>query len=118
MLFEIIPRQFWSHRLLKECDALTCFYMVDLKVPVPLTALFALTTRILSVDGSPYGSATVLVMPTSSAHQVSLCCELPALHSCALDLLYATLCGVRRYDVDHLNMFLVLANDFNCRILS
>ncbi|MCO5549839.1 hypothetical protein L7F22_003313 [Adiantum nelumboides] len=81
--------------LLLQCCNYLLINSYPVQVPVPLTAMLALITRILTVDGSPYGSASVLGMPTSSAHQVSLCCELPALHSCALDLLYAILCGVR-----------------------
>ncbi|KAI5083348.1 hypothetical protein GOP47_0003091 [Adiantum capillus-veneris] len=81
--------------LLLQCCNYLLINSFPVQVPVPLTAMLALITRILTVDGSPYGSASVLGMPTSTAHQVSLCCELPALHSCALDLLYAILCGVR-----------------------
>eukprot|EP00250_Pteridium_aquilinum_P003200 c13518_g1_i2 orf=1245-3185(-) len=93
-------KKFWQLLASRVSVLLQCcnYLLVNsfpVQVPVPLTALLALITRILTVDGSPYGPASVLGMPTSSAHQVSLCCELPALHSCALDLLYATLCGVR-----------------------
>lgn len=80
--------------LMQCCDYLLV-NSFPVQVPVPLAALLALITRILSVDGSLYRSPSVLGAPVSSSQQVSLCCELPALHSCALDLLYATLCGVR-----------------------
>ncbi|KAH6558773.1 hypothetical protein KP509_1Z046200 [Ceratopteris richardii] len=81
--------------LLLQCCRYLLTNSFPAQVPVPLTAMLALITRILNVDGSPYGSASVLGIPTSTVHQVSLCCELPALHSCALDLLYSAVCGIR-----------------------
>lgn len=93
-------KKFWQLLVPRISVLLQCchFLLVNtypVQVPVPLSALLALVRRILSVDGSPYRSASVVGVPLSSAQQTYLCCELPALHSCALDLLYATLCGVR-----------------------
>eukprot|EP01018_Ginkgo_biloba_P039045 Gb_24485 [translate_table: standard] len=66
---------------------------VSLLVVVPLRPLVALVIRVLSVDGSLYQQPIPLGISTQQAH---LCSELPALHSCALDLLSAIIKCVRR----------------------
>ncbi len=60
---------------------------------VPVRALIALTRRVLSVDGSLHKK---LFPSTTSLHQELICFELPSLHSTFLDLLSATIKGMRR----------------------
>jgi hypothetical protein len=53
--------------------------------------------RILRVGDSQVSAASPLGPNVMTAHQASLCSELPVLHLSALNLLAATLRGVRRY---------------------
>ncbi|KAG0609883.1 hypothetical protein M758_7G021100 [Ceratodon purpureus] len=62
-------------------------------VPAPVGPLLSLIMRILGVDGSR--SSSSLGSSVFSSQHVSVCSELPALHLSALELLSATLRGVR-----------------------
>jgi len=70
---------------------LTSYYPVQ--VNVPMRALVALIRRVLLVDGSLHKK---LLPSTTSLHQELICFELPSLHSTFLDLLNATIKGLRR----------------------
>lgn len=63
------------------------------KVAVPVRPLLALVGRVLRMDGSLHES---LLPFTTVMHQELLCSELPELHLSSLDLLIATIKGVRR----------------------
>ncbi|KAF0928080.1 hypothetical protein E2562_037723 [Oryza meyeriana var. granulata] len=78
------------------CVMLTSYYPVQVNVPVH--ALIALTRRVLSVDGS---LRTKLFPTTTSLHQELICFELPSLHSSFLDLLSATIKGMRSQLLPH-----------------
>uniref|UniRef100_A0A0D9WER0 Pre-rRNA-processing protein RIX1 N-terminal domain-containing protein n=1 Tax=Leersia perrieri TaxID=77586 RepID=A0A0D9WER0_9ORYZ len=78
------------------CVMLTSYYPVQVNVPV--RALIALTRRVLSVDGSLH---TKLFPSTTSLHQELICFELPSLHSTFLDLLSATIKGMRSQLLPH-----------------
>lgn len=71
------------------CVMLTNPYPVQ--VTIPLGPLLALISRTLNVNGSPYQQP----IGFSNQKHTLLCTELPALHSCALDLLAAVIKGVR-----------------------
>lgn len=73
------------------CSKLYCFACQ--KVNVPVRALIALIRRVLLVDGSLHKK---LFPSTTSLHQELICFELPSLHSTFLDLLSATIKGMRR----------------------
>uniref|UniRef100_A0A0D3G5L6 Pre-rRNA-processing protein RIX1 N-terminal domain-containing protein n=1 Tax=Oryza barthii TaxID=65489 RepID=A0A0D3G5L6_9ORYZ len=78
------------------CVMLTSYYPVQVNVPV--RALIALTRRVLSVDGSLHKK---LFPSTTSLHQELICFELPSLHSTFLDLLSATIKGMRSQLLPH-----------------
>ncbi|CAL4888073.1 unnamed protein product [Urochloa decumbens] len=69
---------------------LTSYYPVQ--VNVPMRALVSLMQRVLLVDGSLHKK---LFPSTTSLHQELICFELPLLHSTFLDLLNATIKGMR-----------------------
>lgn len=71
------------------CVMLTNPYQTQ--VTIPLGPLLALISRILNVNGSPYQQPIGI----GNQKRTLLCAELPALHSCALDLLAAVVKGVR-----------------------
>nr|CAB3446483.1 unnamed protein product [Digitaria exilis] len=83
---------------------LTSYYPVQLfssywqKVNVPMRALVALMRRVLLVDGSLHKK---LLPSTTSLHQELICFELPSLHSTFLDLLNATIKGMRSQLLPH-----------------
>nr|CAB3449679.1 unnamed protein product [Digitaria exilis] len=83
---------------------LTSYYPVQLfssywqKVNVPMCALVALMRRVLLVDGSLHKK---LLPSTTSLHQELICFELPSLHSTFLDLLNATIKGMRSQLLPH-----------------
>ncbi|KAL5231909.1 hypothetical protein ABZP36_030685 [Zizania latifolia] len=78
------------------CVMLTTYYPVQVNVPV--RALIALIRRALLVDGSLH---TKLFPSTTSLHQELICFELPTLHSTFLDLLSATIKGMRSQLLPH-----------------
>ncbi|KAG8085081.1 hypothetical protein GUJ93_ZPchr0010g8206 [Zizania palustris] len=78
------------------CVMLTTYYPVQVNVPV--RALIALIQRALLVDGSLH---TKLFPSTTSLHQELICFELPTLHSTFLDLLSATIKGMRSQLLPH-----------------
>ncbi|KAG2650662.1 hypothetical protein PVAP13_1NG198100 [Panicum virgatum] len=67
-------------------------------VNVPTRALVALIRRVLLVDGSLHKK---LLPSTTSLHQELICFELPSLHSTFLDLLSATIKGMRSQLLPH-----------------
>ena len=69
-------------------------FVICQKVNVPVRALLALLRRVLLVDGSLHNKK---FPSTTSLHQELICFELPSLHSSFLDLLHATIKGMRRY---------------------
>ncbi|KAG2650672.1 hypothetical protein PVAP13_1NG198100 [Panicum virgatum] len=75
---------------------LTSYYPVQ--VNVPTRALVALIRRVLLVDGSLHKK---LLPSTTSLHQELICFELPSLHSTFLDLLSATIKGMRSQLLPH-----------------
>ncbi|TKW38731.1 hypothetical protein SEVIR_1G135200v4 [Setaria viridis] len=75
---------------------LTSYYPVQ--VNVPMRALVALMRRVLLVDGSLHKK---LFPSTTSLHQELICFELPSLHSTFLDLLNATIKGMRSQLLPH-----------------
>ncbi|KAL6640323.1 hypothetical protein ACP70R_022172 [Stipagrostis hirtigluma subsp. patula] len=75
---------------------LTSHYPAQVKVPMP--ALIALIRRVLLVDGSLHKK---LFPSTTSLHQELICFELPSLHSIFLDLLNATIKGMRSQLLPH-----------------
>ncbi|KAJ1283929.1 hypothetical protein BS78_03G164900 [Paspalum vaginatum] len=75
---------------------LTSYYPVQ--VNVPMRALVALMRRVLLVDGSLHKT---LFPSTTSLHQELICYELPSLHSTFLDLLNATIKGMRSQLLPH-----------------
>ncbi|XP_066317836.1 uncharacterized protein [Miscanthus floridulus] len=75
---------------------LTSYYPVQ--VNVPIHALMALMRRVLLVDGSLHNK---LFPSTTSLHQELICFELPSLHSTFLDLLNATIKGMRSQLLPH-----------------
>ncbi|PUZ75281.1 hypothetical protein GQ55_1G146600 [Panicum hallii var. hallii] len=75
---------------------LTSYYPVQ--VNVPMRALVALIRRVLLVDGSLHKK---LFPSTTSLHQELICFELPSLHSTFLDLLNATIKGMRSQLLPH-----------------
>ncbi|CAL5058598.1 unnamed protein product [Urochloa decumbens] len=75
---------------------LTSYYPVQ--VNVPMRALVALMQRVLLVDGSLHKK---LFPSTTSLHQELICFELPSLHSTFLDLLNATIKGMRSQLLPH-----------------
>ncbi|KXG29400.2 hypothetical protein SORBI_3004G030800 [Sorghum bicolor] len=75
---------------------LTSYYPVQ--VNVPIHALMALMRRVLLVDGSLHNK---LFPSTTSLHQELICFELPSLHSSFLDLLNATIKGMRSQLLPH-----------------
>ncbi|KAG2658055.1 hypothetical protein PVAP13_1KG167755 [Panicum virgatum] len=75
---------------------LTSYYPVQ--VNVPMRALVALIRRVLLVDGSLHKK---LFPSTTSLHQELICFELPSLHSTFLDLLNATIKGLRSQLLPH-----------------
>ncbi|KAF8693991.1 hypothetical protein HU200_038564 [Digitaria exilis] len=75
---------------------LTSYYPVQ--VNVPMCALVALMRRVLLVDGSLHKK---LLPSTTSLHQELICFELPSLHSTFLDLLNATIKGMRSQLLPH-----------------
>ncbi|KAF8656892.1 hypothetical protein HU200_060454 [Digitaria exilis] len=75
---------------------LTSYYPVQ--VNVPMRALVALMRRVLLVDGSLHKK---LLPSTTSLHQELICFELPSLHSTFLDLLNATIKGMRSQLLPH-----------------
>ncbi|XP_008807711.2 proline-, glutamic acid- and leucine-rich protein 1 [Phoenix dactylifera] len=78
------------------CMMLTNPYPVQ--VAVPVRPLLALVGRVLRVDGSLHES---LLLFTTVMHQELLCSELPELHLASLDLLIATIKGVRSQLLPH-----------------
>ncbi|KAG2650681.1 hypothetical protein PVAP13_1NG198100 [Panicum virgatum] len=68
------------------------------QVNVPTRALVALIRRVLLVDGSLHKK---LLPSTTSLHQELICFELPSLHSTFLDLLSATIKGMRSQLLPH-----------------
>ncbi|XP_010939528.1 uncharacterized protein [Elaeis guineensis] len=78
------------------CIMLTNPYPVQ--VAVPVRPLLALVGRVLRVDGSLHES---LLLFTTVMHQEILCSELPELHLASLDLLIATIKGVRSQLLPH-----------------
>ncbi|RLM80182.1 proline- glutamic acid- and leucine-rich protein 1-like isoform X2 [Panicum miliaceum] len=68
------------------------------QVNVPMRALVALIRRVLLVDGSLHKK---LLPSTTSLHQELICFELPSLHSTFLDLLNATIKGMRSQLLPH-----------------
>uniref|UniRef100_A0A804PEF1 Pre-rRNA-processing protein RIX1 N-terminal domain-containing protein n=1 Tax=Zea mays TaxID=4577 RepID=A0A804PEF1_MAIZE len=75
---------------------LTSYYPVQ--VNVPIHALIALMRRVLLVDGSLHNK---LFPSTTSLHQELICFDLPSLHSTFLDLLNATIKGMRSQLLPH-----------------
>ncbi|CAN6278368.1 unnamed protein product [Urochloa humidicola] len=75
---------------------LTSYYPVQ--VNVPMRALVALMRRVLLVDGTLHKK---LFPSTTSLHQELICFELPSLHSTFLDLLNATIKGMRSQLLPH-----------------
>ncbi|CAN6231417.1 unnamed protein product [Urochloa humidicola] len=75
---------------------LTSYYPVQ--VNVPMRALVALMRRVLLVDGSLHKK---LFPSTTSLQQELICFELPSLHSTFLDLLNATIKGMRSQLLPH-----------------
>lgn len=75
---------------------LTSYYPVQ--VNVPIHALMALMRRVLLVDGSLHNK---LFPSTTSLHQELICFDLPSLHSTFLDLLNATIKGMRSQLLPH-----------------
>uniref|UniRef100_A0A804PEW4 Pre-rRNA-processing protein RIX1 N-terminal domain-containing protein n=1 Tax=Zea mays TaxID=4577 RepID=A0A804PEW4_MAIZE len=73
---------------------LTSYYPVN----VPIHALIALMRRVLLVDGSLHNK---LFPSTTSLHQELICFDLPSLHSTFLDLLNATIKGMRSQLLPH-----------------
>ncbi|XP_047091380.1 proline-, glutamic acid- and leucine-rich protein 1 isoform X5 [Lolium rigidum] len=78
------------------CVMLTSYYPVQVNVPV--RALLALLRRVLLVDGSLHNKK---FPSTTSLHQELICFELPSLHSSFLDLLHATIKGMRSQLLPH-----------------
>ncbi|TVU32378.1 hypothetical protein EJB05_24107 [Eragrostis curvula] len=75
---------------------LTSYYPVQVNVPV--RALIALIRRVLLLDGSLHKK---MFPSTTSLHQELICFELPSLHSTFLDLLKATIKGMRSQLLPH-----------------
>ncbi|XP_062218887.1 uncharacterized protein LOC133918828 isoform X2 [Phragmites australis] len=75
---------------------LTSYYAVQ--VNIPMRALVALIRRVLLVDGSLHKK---LFPSTTSLHQELICFELPSLHLSFLDLLNATIKGMRSQLLPH-----------------
>ncbi|CAN6272438.1 unnamed protein product [Urochloa humidicola] len=75
---------------------LTSYYPVQ--VNVPMRALVALMRRVLLVDGSLHKK---MFPSTTSLQQELICFELPSLHSTFLDLLNATIKGMRSQILPH-----------------
>ncbi|CAN6244092.1 unnamed protein product [Urochloa humidicola] len=75
---------------------LTSYYPVQ--VNVPMCALVALMRRVLLVDGSLHKK---MFPSTTSLQQELICFELPSLHSTFLDLLNATIKGMRSQILPH-----------------
>jgi hypothetical protein len=63
------------------------------KVNVPVRSLIALIQRVLLVSGTLHNK---MFPSTTSLHQELIFFELPTLHSIFLDLLIATINGMRR----------------------
>ncbi|KAG1366435.1 proline-, glutamic acid- and leucine-rich protein 1 [Cocos nucifera] len=85
------------------CTLIHCCCMMlsnpyPVQVTVPVRPLLALVGRVLRVDGSLPKS---LLLFTTVMHQEILCSELPELHLASLDLLIATIKGVRSQLLPH-----------------
>uniref|UniRef100_A0A453HS85 Pre-rRNA-processing protein RIX1 N-terminal domain-containing protein n=1 Tax=Aegilops tauschii subsp. strangulata TaxID=200361 RepID=A0A453HS85_AEGTS len=89
------------------CMMLTSYYPVQ--VTVPGRALIALSRRVLLVDGSLRNK---LFPSTTSLHQELICFELPSLHSSFLDLLHATIKGMRSQLLPHAANIVRLVTDY------
>ncbi|XBI72354.1 hypothetical protein VPH35_066327 [Triticum aestivum] len=92
------------------CMMLTSYYPVQ--VTVPVRALIALSWRVLLVDGSLRNKS---FPSTTSLHQELICFELPSLHSSFLDLLHATIKGMRSQLLPHAANIVRLVTDY-CKI--
>ncbi|KAF7043231.1 hypothetical protein CFC21_052622, partial [Triticum aestivum] len=92
------------------CMMLTSYYPVQ--VTVPVRALIALSRRVLLVDGSLRNKS---FPSTTSLHQELICFELPSLHSSFLDLLHATIKGMRSQLLPHAANIVRLVTDY-CKI--
>ncbi|KAJ7519067.1 hypothetical protein O6H91_20G021200 [Diphasiastrum complanatum] len=95
-----VTKRFWQQLVPRVSSLVHCCHFLLVKpypvpVHVPMTPLLALVSRILHVDGSRVPAISPLGVNISTAQQLALCCELPTLHGCALDLLNATICGAR-----------------------
>ncbi|XP_047091379.1 proline-, glutamic acid- and leucine-rich protein 1 isoform X4 [Lolium rigidum] len=89
------------------CVMLTSYYPVQVNVPV--RALLALLRRVLLVDGSLHNKK---FPSTTSLHQELICFELPSLHSSFLDLLHATIKGMRSQLLPHAANIVRLIADY------
>ncbi|KAE8782287.1 proline-, glutamic acid- and leucine-rich protein 1 [Hordeum vulgare] len=89
------------------CMMLTSYYPVQ--VTVPVRALIALSRRVLLVDGSLRNKS---FPSTTSLHQELICFELPLLHSSFLDLLHATIKGMRSQLLPHGANIVRLVTDY------
>ncbi|KAL6646777.1 hypothetical protein ACP70R_015471 [Stipagrostis hirtigluma subsp. patula] len=78
-------------------------------VKVPMRALIALIRRVLLVDGSLHKK---LFPSTTSLHQELICFELPSLHSIFLDLLNATIKGMRSQLLPHAVSIIQLITEY------
>lgn len=95
---ELARKKFWQVLVPRVSSLLHCCCMMltnpyPVQVTVPLGPLLALVSRILSVNGSLNQEPVPICVNTQQ--QALLCTQLPALHSCALDLLSAIVKGVR-----------------------
>ncbi|KAM0898062.1 hypothetical protein ACQ4PT_022152 [Festuca glaucescens] len=89
------------------CVMLSSYYPVQVNVPV--RALLALLRRVLLVDGSLHNKK---FPSTTSLHQELICFELPSLHSSFLDLLHATIKGMRSQLLPHAANIVRLIADY------
>ncbi|KAK3152819.1 hypothetical protein QOZ80_2BG0163990 [Eleusine coracana subsp. coracana] len=86
---------------------LTSYYPVQVNVPV--RALIALIRRVLLVNGSMHKK---MFPSTTSLHQELICFELPSVHSTFLDLLIATIKGMRSHLLPHAASIIRLMSEY------
>jgi tetratricopeptide (TPR) repeat protein len=86
---------------------LTSYYPVQIKVPVH--TLISLIQRVLLVDGSLHNK---MFPSTTSLHQEFICFELLSLHSTFLDLLIATIKGMRSHLLPHASSIIRLMTEY------
>ncbi|KAL6877598.1 hypothetical protein ACP4OV_012813 [Aristida adscensionis] len=79
------------------------------QVKVPMHALIALIRRVLLIDGSLHKK---LFPSTTTLHQELICFELPTLHSIFLDLLTATIKGMRSQLLPHAASIVQLVTEY------